>query len=307
MSSKYLETSSQTGIYAIKNIVDDRVYIGSTSDSFKRRWYNHKYTLGKNTHGNRHLQNSWNKHGEDAFEFSVIEGVDDGKLLSEREQYWIDYYTATDGGCYNILPANMCCRCDCVSRFNIRVTMDTIDEFDIIVIETGDAQTEIISDVMLHGLSLIWKLFDGCITYIGDKRTKLVYNKDEVVSKVAVDMDRAVCTTYTCVRHEHVVSKMVVIPDVESGYISKIAKMLSMDRNVLCQLCIAYALYTKDDMVQYRRSGFVDIIDDFYNRLYWQHRLFESLDCVIGDNTTQRIVRKKFDDFMERCNSGHEE
>jgi group I intron endonuclease len=56
-----------------------------------RRYYIHYGSLTKNRHENQKLQRSWNKHGEDAFEFYVIEFLSKDKTtLREREQYWID-------------------------------------------------------------------------------------------------------------------------------------------------------------------------------------------------------------------------
>lgn len=52
------------------------------------------------THCNEHLQNSWNKYGETAFEFSVVEVLDVDQL-DERERYWISLQRQ-NGKCYNI-------------------------------------------------------------------------------------------------------------------------------------------------------------------------------------------------------------
>jgi len=51
----------------------------------------HKSQLKHNKHYNSHLQRSYNKHGEEVFEYVVVEecDVDD---LSIREQHWIDTY-----------------------------------------------------------------------------------------------------------------------------------------------------------------------------------------------------------------------
>ncbi len=89
------------GIYIIKNKISGKVYIGQ-SHNIKWRWTAHKNCLRANRCSNRHLQASWNKYGEDAFDFSILElcGVAD---LDDREAYWIDRYDATNSG-YNIRP-----------------------------------------------------------------------------------------------------------------------------------------------------------------------------------------------------------
>lgn len=65
------------------------MYIGSAV-RYLRRCNNHKTLLRKNIHGNQHLQNAWNKFGEKAFKFEILEFVNDERKLIEREQYWID-------------------------------------------------------------------------------------------------------------------------------------------------------------------------------------------------------------------------
>lgn len=90
------------GIYAIVNIANDKIYIGSALD-FKDRWRLHKLALNKNKHHNRHLQSAWNRYGEQNFLFVVIEYTD---WLLEREQYWIDKLNSINSEVgYNICKA----------------------------------------------------------------------------------------------------------------------------------------------------------------------------------------------------------
>jgi group I intron endonuclease len=76
------------GIYKIINKENSKIYIGSSID-IEHRWYQHKYYLKNNKHDNKHLQRAWNKYGEDAFLFEIIEECEENKIL-EREQYWIN-------------------------------------------------------------------------------------------------------------------------------------------------------------------------------------------------------------------------
>lgn len=76
-------------IYQIKNRINNKIYIGSAV-RYLRRFNTHKTHLRKNVHGNQHLQNAWNKFGEKAFKFEILEFVNDETKLIEREQYWID-------------------------------------------------------------------------------------------------------------------------------------------------------------------------------------------------------------------------
>ena len=60
-----------TGIYCIKNKINDYIYIGQSTDT-NRRFKDHIRTLRQNTHHNIKLQTSWNKDGETNFEFFII-------------------------------------------------------------------------------------------------------------------------------------------------------------------------------------------------------------------------------------------
>ena len=95
-------------VYIIKNIINEKVYIGSSITPVKR--FNvHKFELRNNKHGNKHLQRAWNKYGESNFIFGIVEYINfikniEGmkKLLEEREQYYADQYPKSRK--YNIRP-----------------------------------------------------------------------------------------------------------------------------------------------------------------------------------------------------------
>lgn len=86
MASSSIPHSS--GIYKITCTANGRFYIGS-SRNLARRWITHRRDLRGHYHSNPHLQYAFDKHGEAAFVFEVVEVVDDECLL-EREQYWLD-------------------------------------------------------------------------------------------------------------------------------------------------------------------------------------------------------------------------
>lgn len=60
-------------IYKIENKVNGKIYIGSTVRPFYIRKYEHLSSLRDNIHYNSYLQRSFNKYGEDNFEFIIIE------------------------------------------------------------------------------------------------------------------------------------------------------------------------------------------------------------------------------------------
>lgn len=76
------------GIYKITNKQNEKFYIGS-SVNIEMRWYAHKSYLRRNIHSNPHLQNAWNKYGEENFIFSILIETDEDSLL-DKEQEFID-------------------------------------------------------------------------------------------------------------------------------------------------------------------------------------------------------------------------
>ena len=86
------------GIYAIKNIVNGKRYIGSAKN-ISRRWSTHKLLLNKGMHYNSHLQSTWNKYGENNFEFYILLKCKKDELI-ENEQVYMDEHHPE----YNICP-----------------------------------------------------------------------------------------------------------------------------------------------------------------------------------------------------------
>ncbi|HHT9147125.1 MAG TPA: GIY-YIG nuclease family protein [Candidatus Wunengus sp. YC61] len=89
------------GIYKIENLVNGKVYIGSSVD-IKNRWRQHLQCLVKGKHGNRYLQRAWDKYGAENFKFDIVEKCD-SKILVEREQQFMDFFDACQCG-YNLSP-----------------------------------------------------------------------------------------------------------------------------------------------------------------------------------------------------------
>ena len=93
-------------IYEIKNITNEKRYIGQSQPSNNRRLNNHRSQLNNNNHINPHLQSSWNKYGKDCFEWNRI--VDDISTLDELnrlEIYWSKKYKTMDPKYgYNLAP-----------------------------------------------------------------------------------------------------------------------------------------------------------------------------------------------------------
>lgn len=84
------------GIYTIRNVVNGRVYVGSTEKTtIEERWKQHITNLRGGYHSNKLLQLEWNKYGEDNFVFEVVER---GFISRAKETEIILQYAPN---CYN--------------------------------------------------------------------------------------------------------------------------------------------------------------------------------------------------------------
>lgn len=84
------------GVYQIVNIINNMSYVGSTGRCFGKRFFEHKIKLKNKRHNNTYLQRSWDKYGEENFEFKILEVLQDSNKLEEREQYWINFYKSNN-------------------------------------------------------------------------------------------------------------------------------------------------------------------------------------------------------------------
>ena len=88
------DIKDKPGIYQIYNKSNNKRYIGSTLN-VSRRWSQHLHLLRNGKHHSKHLQNAWNKYGEEAFVFECLEYCEPDSLLSLEHDYIVEY-KATD-------------------------------------------------------------------------------------------------------------------------------------------------------------------------------------------------------------------
>ena len=90
------EHLNQTGIYCIRNKINNKVYIGKAKCIY-RRIRQHINNLNKKNRDeeNDHLINAWFKYGRENFEYFVLEYTSI-EQLKEQELYWQKVYKCTN-------------------------------------------------------------------------------------------------------------------------------------------------------------------------------------------------------------------
>lgn len=94
-------------IYCITNKINGKQYIGKTEFTIEKRWKQHCQDYRRNRFQKRPLYDAMIKYGIQNFEIKELEHtLEGGKVLEEREIYWIQHlntygtsgYNATKGG-----------------------------------------------------------------------------------------------------------------------------------------------------------------------------------------------------------------
>jgi group I intron endonuclease len=86
-----------SAIYAIVNNVTRDMYVGSAV-AVSRRWRAHRNALVKKCHHSTRLQRAYSKYGSDAFDWEIVQFVENKDSLIEREQFWIDFFRPAYNG-----------------------------------------------------------------------------------------------------------------------------------------------------------------------------------------------------------------
>ena len=83
-----MNNNKNIGIYKITNLINNKFYIGSSSD-LKKRLYEHRRELNLGVHANKHLQSAWNKYGEENFKFEIPPVDSATSTLADFSQKWM--------------------------------------------------------------------------------------------------------------------------------------------------------------------------------------------------------------------------
>lgn len=87
-------------IYLISNDVNDKVYVGQTTQTLNKRFNGHCCYSKSDRGVNMYIKRAIRKYGRDSFHITLIEECPIS-LLDERERYWISFYDSYNNG-YNL-------------------------------------------------------------------------------------------------------------------------------------------------------------------------------------------------------------
>ena len=98
----YKEHTSPRGAYAVRCTPTGGAWVGSSRnlDAAKNRVW---FTLRNGSHPDKALQSEWSTHGEQAFQYEILERLEDdvsdlaiGDLLKEKRRHWAAELSAAE-------------------------------------------------------------------------------------------------------------------------------------------------------------------------------------------------------------------
>lgn len=167
-------------VYKITNKINNKVYIGLTTQSLKYRWGRH-VTEARNPNNCKHLYKAMRKYGENNFMIEIIEETDDFQKLGELERYYIKLFDSTNPQRgYNLTCGGEKNQYDGNSQAKLKIS-------DVIFIRQEYAKCNL-------NLNECWKLYYPQMSYGGFQKiwdgTTWKGIMDEVYTKENIDFHK---------------------------------------------------------------------------------------------------------------------
>jgi group I intron endonuclease len=97
LKEQYKQTLTPMGVYQIKNLVNGKVFVGS-SKNLPGKINSHRFQLKQGSHMNRALQQDYSHFGEDRFSFTILDYLEPGmdpkhdytEDLKVLEEIWME-------------------------------------------------------------------------------------------------------------------------------------------------------------------------------------------------------------------------
>jgi GIY-YIG catalytic domain len=113
LKQQYRETPRPRGIFQIRNLTNERVFIGKSTD-LPGILNRHRFALQTGKHTNPALQSDWNALGADNFAFEILDELSAREATEEElradlaflENCWLDQLQPFGERGYNEVPMN---------------------------------------------------------------------------------------------------------------------------------------------------------------------------------------------------------
>jgi hypothetical protein len=93
---EFKERKPPCGVFAVRSTTTGHMWVGAFTnlDSMRNRLW---FALGQGAHRDRALQEEWNEHGEQSFQYEILEKFDDemcpievNDRLKDGKRHWAD-------------------------------------------------------------------------------------------------------------------------------------------------------------------------------------------------------------------------
>lgn len=205
------------GIYKITNKLDNKVYIGQ-SVNIEKRWGEHKRAVNytdEHTY-NYPLYRAIRKYGIENFIFEIVEECST-QMLTEREQYWMDYYNSKVPNGYNLEDASEPKKGE---KCNFAILTDNqTDEIIRLLSETTVPMSEI---------GKMYNVSGACIEDINKGRRRTKDGIDYPIRKNAKSLGHSVSATSSLTAEDVMTIRQryvnETLPEIYQDYKDKVSK-----------------------------------------------------------------------------------
>lgn len=200
------------GIYKIKNLKNNKIYIGS-SNNIEKRINEHFRNLKNNKHPNKHLQLSYNKYGKENFTYEILEtfeeiersvlfNIEADYLENENIDNLYNLTLITNSGGFEILCKKsylLDLRGNIIKEFNSLIGISKFlnskqvptriinthftlkNKYRVVTQEFYDNNFEIISNWLPY--KALKDMFNAYYKFDKEINKWIVFNNDEIVTK----------------------------------------------------------------------------------------------------------------------------
>ena len=179
---------------------------------------------------------------------------------------------------------------DDVVRFAVSLDVQLTDEIDSIEDKLNCSEEMIRNVLIMHGLSIIQRKLRKAIKEIGRMRVLLINCDNSGIRSRASSANNALYE-----RQVNVKRRNVTIPKNVTGSVDKISKIMFMDSMTFYQVCMAFSLFTRDDIIPDRKTYFGERRKFFVSHVRGQYEQFRGQEYILNEVLGSDEYRSVFD------------